>query len=250
MLSAMPGVSNLMSEGPIRAVVLDFDGAICPADVTESLLREFAHPSWWDVERLMRGRALTLREALVRQGSLLRGTPEEWFEFAVSSFPLDPTFEPFTRWADDLGLTLAVASDGFGFYVEPMLRAAGLDGIAVHTNAFDPASGKFSFPNANGVCVGCGTCKMNVVLGYRERVGPTAFVGEGYSDRYGALYANVTFAKHHLANLCRDDGIAFHPWTSYDDVRAGLERLVTASGGSPAPPDPARCPGWTDPPGG
>ena len=227
----------------IRAVVLDFDGAICPVDVTEAILGTFADPSWLQVEAEMRAGGVGLRDALVRQVALLRGTPDEWLAFAVDSFALEPTFAPFVRWAHARGLTLAIASDGLGSYIEPMLRAAGVEGVRVHSNRLS-ADGTVGFPEAHPVCVGCGTCKMNVVLGYRQRVGPTAFVGEGFSDRYGALYADLTFAKHHLARLCDGDGIAFVPWTTYDDVRAGLDANGTAA---PGPPDPARCPGWTDP---
>jgi 2-hydroxy-3-keto-5-methylthiopentenyl-1-phosphate phosphatase len=232
--------------------VLDFDGAICPVDVTEALLQTFADPSWEQIERDMRAGGVGLREALVRQSELLHGSRDEWLEYAVSSFSLEPTFEPFVRWARSRGLTLAIASDGLGFYIEPMLRAAGLDGLRVHTNRFDgrDAGGevRFRFPEGHPVCVGCGTCKMNVVLGYRRTVGATAFVGEGYSDRYGALYADVTFAKHHLARLCSNEGIAYLPWDTYDDVRRGLEALARGEGQDlPGAPNPPTCPGWTDP---
>jgi 2-hydroxy-3-keto-5-methylthiopentenyl-1-phosphate phosphatase len=233
----------------MRAVVLDFDGAICPADVTEALLRTYGDPAWWDIEREMRAGALSLRAALVRQASLLRGDPSEWLSYAISEHPLDPSFEPFVRWARGQGMVLAVASDGLGFYIQPMLEAAGIEGITVHSNRFAAAEAGFalSFPEAHDVCVGCGTCKMQVVTGYRERLGPTAFVGEGYSDRYGAIYADLTFAKRHLAELCGSMGIPFTPWESYDDVRAGLTH-----GADPGPSMgrvgrfPERCPGWTE----
>jgi 2-hydroxy-3-keto-5-methylthiopentenyl-1-phosphate phosphatase len=234
-----------MGEGAIRTVVLDFDGAICPSDVTEALLIEFGDPSWWEVELEMRGRTATLRDALVRQAALLRGDPDTWLNYAVSTFALEPTFAPFVKWADDQGVTLAIASDGLGFYIEPMLMAAGIEGVAVHTNAFDPDTRILGFPSANEICVGCGTCKMNVVVGYRRQFGPTAFVGEGYSDRYGALFADATFAKRHLATLCDETGITFEPWQDYDDVRRGLEVW------EPPPPGTSRgavrCPGWTEP---
>jgi 2-hydroxy-3-keto-5-methylthiopentenyl-1-phosphate phosphatase len=93
------------------------------------------------------------------------------------------------------------------------------------------------------VCVGCGTCKMRAVSGHRERLGPVAFVGEGHSDRYGALYADVVFAKKHLVDICRSDGIPFLPWEDFDDVRRGLEALAEAS----VPVAPDRCPGWEVP---
>jgi 2-hydroxy-3-keto-5-methylthiopentenyl-1-phosphate phosphatase len=234
---------------PVRAVVLDFDGAICPADVTEALLRIYGDPAWWRIEEAMRSGELSLRGALVRQASLLRGDPDEWLSYAISEHPLDPTFEPFVRWARGEGLTLAVASDGLGFYIDPMLEAAGIEGIAVHSNRFTAANGgmRLSFPEANAVCVGCGTCKMQVVTRHRERFGATAFVGEGYSDRYGAIFADLTFAKRHLADLCASTGIPFTRWESYEDVRGGLSNrtepdLATAEGRL----FPDRCPGWTE----
>jgi 2,3-diketo-5-methylthio-1-phosphopentane phosphatase len=233
----------------VRAVVLDFDGAICPADVTELLLRTYGDPRWWQIEQAMRSGELSLRGALVRQAALLRGDPDEWLSYAISEHPLDPTFEPFVQWARGEGITLAVASDGLGFYIEPMLEAAGIEGIAVHSNRLDPASNgdRLSFPEANAVCVGCGTCKMQVVTRYRDRLGTTAFVGEGYSDRYGAIFADLTFAKHHLAELCQSTGIPFTPWESYADVREGLASRIQsdlATVGGRQFPD--RCPGWTE----
>jgi len=238
-------------ENPIRAAVLDFDGAVCPADVTEALLIEFGDPSWWDVEQEMRRQSATLRDALVRQAALLRGDPDEWLDYAVSKFALEATFAPFVRWADDQGITLAIASDGLGFYIEPMLRASGIDDvedIEVRTNVWR-ADGGFGFPFGHARCVGCGTCKMNAVLDRRDAGGAVAFVGEGYSDRYGALYADVTFAKGNLVRMCVEDGVAYVPWETYDDVREGLSAIANGDGTAPVtrpPPAPARCPGWME----
>jgi len=67
-----------------------------------------------------------------------------------------------------------------------------------------------------------------------------AFVGEGHSDRYGALYADVVVAKKHLVEICRADGVRFHPWETFDDVRAGLESLRE----TPRRIGPESCPGW------
>src|SRR5207237_705178 len=130
---------------------------------------------------------------------------------------------------------------------QPMLRAAGVEGMTVLTN--QPLDGGpthgFSFPHAHPACVGCGTCKMNVVRGYQERYGPVAFVGEGHTDRYGALYADVVFAKKHLPEICVADGVPFTLWETFEDVRAALERMHER----PRPVAPPVCPGWTEPRG-
>jgi 2-hydroxy-3-keto-5-methylthiopentenyl-1-phosphate phosphatase len=87
---------------------------------------------------------------------------------------------------------------------------------------------------------------MNVVLGLRERTGgPVAFVGEGHSDRYGALYADVVFAAKHLVEVCEADAVPYLPWSDFDDVRAGLE--TTRSTVTKA--HPVSCPGWSVPAG-
>jgi 2-hydroxy-3-keto-5-methylthiopentenyl-1-phosphate phosphatase len=234
---------------PIRVAVIDFDGTICPHDVSEEILAEFATPEWWEIDLQFQRGEIGSRECLVRQGALLSGTKETMLEFALDRFSLEPSFRSFVEWARAADIEVIVASDGFGFYLEPMLKAAGVKGVTVYTNetAFnDGQPPKFSFPNAHPICVGCGTCKMLVVLRSRELRGPVAFVGEGHSDRYGALYADLVFAKKHLVDICMRDGIPFTMWESFDDVRAGLEVAEDL----PGPIAPETCPGWTWPAAG
>jgi 2-hydroxy-3-keto-5-methylthiopentenyl-1-phosphate phosphatase len=70
-----------------------------------------------------------------------------------------------------------------------------------------------------------------------------AFVGEGHSDRYGAIYADLVFAKKDLVEVCQADGVPLLSWDTFDDVREGLERLDRL----PVRSDPPACPGWTLP---
>jgi len=78
------------------------------------------------------------------------------------------------------------------------------------------------------------------VLDHRAR-GPVAFVGDGVSDRYAAVYADLVLAKDTLASYCTTYGLPFHGWETFGDVRAarGERRPHVAHG------DPAACPGWT-----
>ena len=81
---------------------------------------------------------------------------------------------------------------------------------------------------------------MLAAISLRERHGPVAFVGEGQSDRYGALYSDVVFAKDALVRICERDGVPFLPWETFDDVRGALESL----GSLPGPIGGDRCVGW------
>jgi 2-hydroxy-3-keto-5-methylthiopentenyl-1-phosphate phosphatase len=235
----------MTSTEPIRAVVIDFDGTICPQDVSEEILDAFGSPEWRDIDQEFQRGEIGSRECLVRQAELLKGHRDDMLEFALDRFRVDPSFPPFLEWTRGAGIEVTVASDGLGFYVVPMLAAAAVTGVSVLSNGFDQDGRvpRLAFPNAHPVCVGCGTCKMRIVLGLRERVGPVAFVGEGHSDRYGALYADLVFAKDHLVEICRSDGVPCLRWETFTDVRTGLERTANP----PGPLAPLVCPGWTVP---
>ena len=75
----------------------------------------------------------------------------------------------------------------------------------------------------------------------RDEHGPIAFVGEGQSDRYGALYSDVVFAKDALVQICEKDDVPFLPWETFDDVREALVSLSSL----PGPVGGERCRGWT-----
>jgi 2-hydroxy-3-keto-5-methylthiopentenyl-1-phosphate phosphatase len=238
-------VSVTADAAPIRAAVIDFDGTICDHDVSEEILQAFAPPGWWEIDLEFQRGEIGSRACMVRQAALLKGSRPDMLAFALSNFRIHRTFPPFVAWARRHRIELAVASDGMGFYVEPMLRAGGVDGVRVFTNQLDMVGGTpgLSFPHAHPQCVGCGTCKMRAVRGYRQRFGPVAFVGEGHSDRFGAIYADMVFAKKHLMDICRSDGVAFSVWEDFDDVRKGLEVRATVQGHV----EPERCPGWEEP---
>lgn len=228
---------------PVRSVLVDFDGTASTVDVTRHLLIAFGDPSWASYDEAFARGEVALREAIQTQNRMLDANRDTLVAFALEHGELDPTFPPFVGWCEANQLDVAIVSDGFAFYIEPMLRAAGLGHLTVITNEqawHDDRPDGLWFVNAHPVCEGCGTCKMQAVLRYRER-GPVAFVGEGQTDRYGALYADVTFAKLDLVGFCRADGVPFLPWEDFDDVRRALETTVELPGSVA----PIQCPGWT-----
>lgn len=228
----------------VASVLVDFDGTACPVDVFTELCCEFIGDDWEGAfERANWKGTATLREDIVRLAALLDAPRAEMLDFVVGHFGLEPGFASFVEWAEAKGVQVAIVSDGLGFYIEPLLNAAGIFGLEVITNALidAPARSRLSHPFAHPECVGCGTCKMRAVLNYREHRGPVAFVGDGSSDRFAALYADVVFAKAELARICADQGIAFTPWLEFGDVRAAIEggRSMKRA------PVSAPCPGWT-----
>ena len=230
---------------PVRSVLIDFDGTASVVDVTQQLLIAFGDPSWPSYDEAFDRGEIGLREAIQAQDQMLDADRDTLVSFALAHGKLDPTFPGFIRWCESKDIGIAIVSDGFAFYIEPMLAAAGLGHVTVITNEQRWANERpdgLRFVNAHPSCVGCGTCKMQAVLSYRER-GPVAFVGEGQTDRYGALYADITFAKLDLVDYCQADAVPFVPWEDFDDVRRTLETIAEL----PGRVAPLQCPGWTLP---
>jgi 2,3-diketo-5-methylthio-1-phosphopentane phosphatase len=219
----------------VGSVLVDFDGTACLHDVAEHLLKRYGDPSWpwWD-EAWARGE-VGARQGITAQAAMLDAPTQELVAYALQHCPLDPTFAPFVGWARSVGVPVTLVSDGFGFYIRPLLESHGVVDVPVITNDWD--DGAMTFPNGHDVCIGCGTCKMRAVL---EASGPVAFVGEGDSDRFGALYADIVFAKDALVAWCERDGVPFVPWEDFDDVRSRLEAALPLPGAVA----PERCPGW------
>lgn len=195
----------------------------------------FGDPDWrdWD-DRWLRGEVDT-RAAIRAQVAPFTDLDGQLIEYAVAHCPLDPTFPGFVTWCRANDLQVAIVSDGLGLYIEPILAAAGVSDLSIITN--DWSGGAMAFPNGHPECIWCGTCKM---LAVQRAAGPVAFVGEGHSDRFGALYADIVFAKDELVDLCLDDGVAYAPYADFDDVRRALTHATTL----PGPVAPPRCPGW------
>lgn len=229
----------------IASVVVDFDGTAAAHDVAEHLLTAFARDDWRTIDDAWERGELGSRMVVDAQDRMLDADRDTLLDFARRHCGLDPTFAPFVRWALDGGIEVTIASDGFGFYIEPLLAAAGVPPIPVIANEqrWDararPAG--LGFPNGHPDCIGCGTCKMRAVIDRRAEGRAVAFVGEGGSDRYGALYADVTFAKLALVDHCERDGVAYVPWRDFDDVRAWID----SGAAPPGPRNPPVCPGWT-----
>ena len=220
---------------PIRSILVDFDGTACSHDVAEHVMERFGEPDWATYDEAWLRGEIDTRASIRGQVAPFAGLRDELIAYAVEHCPMDPTFAGFVSWAQGLGIPVTIVSDGLGLYVEPLLTAAGISDVAVITN--DWAGGAMAFPNGHPECIWCGTCKM---LAVQRAPGPVAFVGEGHSDRFGALYADIVFAKDVLVGLCRDDGVPFLPYEDFDDVRSALE----SADDLPGAVAPLRCPGW------
>lgn len=211
------------------AYLCDFDGTISPQDIGAAFADRFS-PAGAAGQLPMLADWLAgrvgHRELTQAQCALLEVTPEAALEFA-RGFSLDPHFAPFAREALGRGDAVMVVSEGLGFYVQDHLERAGLAELPWAANRAVFANGRVTaeFPYADPACDSCGNCKAQHVRRYRGRGFHTVMVGDGTSDRHGALAADSVLAKQALQQWCEREGIAARPFEDFRDVAEFARRL-------------------------
>lgn len=245
---------------PPLALLIDYDGTISQVDVSDKILYSLLGATYAQDDAAYTSGLVGSRTLFSSQVKLLPRDPGSVIAIAEAQ-PHDPTFAPFVRRAMELGVPVEVVSDGFGFFIEPALRRLGVPDIPVVTNrtTFDGGRASMEFPNGHPDCLVCGTCKRNRVLAHQAAGRIVAFVGDGESDRYGAAYSDLIFAKDELVSLCRREGWTYRPWQDFTGLQEWLEATVAAWRFDPARlpahnPKPFICgpelwgPGRSDPP--
>jgi 2-hydroxy-3-keto-5-methylthiopentenyl-1-phosphate phosphatase len=76
--------------------------------------------------------------------------------------------------------------------------------------------GDAEFPFADPACDECGNCKAQHVRRFQALGHRVVLVGDGGSDRHGALAADEVLARGSLREWCRENGVAH---TAVDDFR-------------------------------
>jgi 2-hydroxy-3-keto-5-methylthiopentenyl-1-phosphate phosphatase len=238
--------SRQPGEPPI-AVLVDFDGTIASGDVTAAVMRAGLPAG----RRLpwQEGSSLPWPDMMREAASRFPADPAPLLA-AAGAVPLDRSFAALAASARDGVVAMEVVSDGFGFFIEPALRSldASWVPIASGDTRFGPGAPRVEFPHGNPDCGVCGTCKRNRVLAHQATGRRVAFVGDGESDRYAAGYADVVFAKDGLVAICREGGLAYRSWSTFDDVRGWLVEQLEAFAADPAAlPGPTRRPMFCGP---
>jgi 2-hydroxy-3-keto-5-methylthiopentenyl-1-phosphate phosphatase len=213
-------------------VFSDFDGTIASEDVGSCLFRTFAGARANDIARHYLEGSITASEYLTWECEAVESaTPSELGEF-VDRYSLDPTFGEFVDFCRHRSIPLVVLSDGLDFYAERLLKSHGFEGLQVLSNHLEfeqlGASTKLSpsFPHTDAECLRCGNCKRNHLMTLSGDDDIIVFIGNGFSDRCPARYADIVFAKGELIRHCQEQNITYHAFKDFSDVAQRLALIL------------------------
>lgn len=207
---------------------VDFDGTITERDLLDRVAETFGDPEVYREldERLDEG-SITLHEVLRREFEPVRVPLDEVVAWVLEHATIRPGFAELVAHAEEQGWRVIVLSSGFRELIEPVLRRAGLERLELLANAVepDPAGWRVAFRD-DRPCPVCGEpCKRATVLAEADET-LRVYIGDGFSDRCGALASDLVFARRTLAAHLIGLGVPFTPFDDFHGVAAEVERLV------------------------
>ena len=212
------------------AILCDFDGTIISNEIPEELLVYHGGPEYHQLIARWDAGEVNTPEVLDKLFSVMRVAPSELNHY-FDSISIDPTFPRFLHFCRVMGYDFHIVSDGFLWYIERILDRYGLMPISIFTNVvtFDRTGFHLSYPWRNEDCEPCGgvcgTCKRDIVLSFKREGGRVIFIGNSVEDSYGAIEADLVFAKARLLEQLQTIGYPFVPFNDFNDIVAELQSI-------------------------
>jgi 2-hydroxy-3-keto-5-methylthiopentenyl-1-phosphate phosphatase len=208
---------------PDAAYVVDFDGTITTLDISTELALYYGSSTFMEIENSYRQREIPIQVWLQRIVKLLPADMEQLKIKALGWADIRPGFERFLEHARNHGRPVVVASDGFGFYVEPILEQHGLleqiNFIYRNDIFINPKNSlEVSNPHAHKICTICGNCKAAHVVRQKEKGLAVIYIGDGSNDRFGASWSDHVCARDELAEACREYNLPYSQWDDFYDI--------------------------------
>ncbi len=201
----------------------DFDGTISEKDTLIFLATNLGGGAQLveTIGRLIREDKLTLAEGIAAEMRSIRRPFAEAEKLLRQQVRIDPGFVPFARWCESKQIPLTILSAGFHQIIDLYVCREEFPHLDILANTLKPNE-------QNGwQCVfrdktPDGHDKSQALRAAHKRGEYTIFIGDGLSDRAAAEAADEVFAKHSLAEHCRQRGINCHEYQTFNEV---LEQL-------------------------
>jgi 2-hydroxy-3-keto-5-methylthiopentenyl-1-phosphate phosphatase len=198
-----------------RKLIVDWDGTITERDSLLMVLEEFG--DWEECERLgeelFAGR-ITLREEIERQFATVHAPQDEVVAWVVENVRVRPGLPELAA------LQPLVVSSGFHELIDPVLAR---EGVRVELQANRIEAGPDGWRPVWRELPVCSVCGQPCKRSSFPPDGEVVYVGDGYSDRCGALAADRVFARRGLAEYLDGRGIGYE---AFDNLHEVVDALV------------------------
>jgi len=227
------------------AVLCDFDGTATKMDVGHQVYTKFGDERWEEINKRWRRGEISSKDCLIEEYDLMDASEQEVREY-VLNMEIDPGFLDLVMTCRNNDIPIAVASDGFDFYIHTILEKYGLSDMEVFCNEmrFNGRKVELSFPFYDQGCGVCGNCKKLHVQNLKDTGRKVIYVGDGLSDRFAARASDLVFAKSELMEYLVENSVDFVKFSDLGDVNRWVAAFLA---GNIQFPTPSNKPGSADP---
>ena len=208
---------------PPLKIFCDFDGTVTRVDgcniIIDHCLGRKARRAIDD--KIVSGE-FSFRQGYDAQFAGVNLTWEETLPLLHEKNGIDPTFPPFVQWLTRQNVPLTILSAGIEQIIREYLGTVGLTGLDIRANRIRVENRRWRVEYFDDTPFGndkAAAVRQAATHGFR-----TVFIGDGISDFPVASVADILFAKRgdRLAQYCLSQGIPFHSFDNFNDVRTVL----------------------------
>ncbi len=212
----------------LPAILTDFDDTAAVQNVAEMLLNRFGDASWQKVRARFRAGELSLKDYQEITFNSIQADRDDMMSFVAGNAALRPRFAELRDYCRQNNCPLAVVSLGLDFYIQALLDKEGVGEVPAYcvNTRFTGQGIRYYYHHAYPEKPAEGNSKGLIVERFRQLGYHVIYVGDGRSDLEGAEKADTVFAHSYLAEECRRQGLAFHPFTDFGDVLAAARERV------------------------
>ncbi len=197
----------------------DFDGTITSKDTLVFLATTIGGgPRHVEtIGRLIREGRMSLRDGIAAEMRGIRAPFDHAVNLLRERVTIDPGFPALARWCHANGVPLTVLSAGFHQIIDLFISPAEFPAVEVLANNLNPDE-KTGWRCIFRDRTKFGHDKGAALRAARQRGEYIIFIGDGLSDRPGAEAADEVFAKHGLVLYCRERGINYREFDTFEDI--------------------------------
>jgi 2-hydroxy-3-keto-5-methylthiopentenyl-1-phosphate phosphatase len=205
-------------------VFSDFDGTITETDTLVFLATRLGGGARMveAIGRLIGEGNLSLRDGIAAEMRSIRKPFVEAERLLREEVRIDAGFAPLARWCGEKKIPLTVLSAGFHQIIDLFIshdEFPNLEILANHIQPNEEVGWQCRFRDGTD----WGHDKASHLIEARRRGEYVIFIGDGLSDQAAAEAADEVFAKHSLAEYCRERRINSHEYQTFNDILRRLQ---------------------------
>ena len=202
----------------------DFDGTITETDTLVFLATSLGGgPRMVEaIGRLIGEGKLSLREGIAAEMRSIRKPFVEAERLLREQVRIDAGFAPLARWLGEKNIPLTILSAGFHQIIDLFISRDEFPHLEILANQLRPNE-EIGWQCEFRDKTDWGHDKASHLKEARRRGEYVIFIGDGLSDQAAAEAADEVFAKHALAEYCRERRINCHEYQTINEILGGLK---------------------------